>query len=354
MFESGFVVRDAAWHNLATILKDPPSVEEGIKAAGLAWDVALHDILLALPDSKARPIIDTHKAVVRQTDNSVLGIVSNQYVPIQNKDVFSFFDAFIQDGTCSLEAAGSVRNGKNVWALARITSGDVEVSPEDTLFSYLLMATTHDGSGSAWAAFTGIRVVCWNTYSAAVRSAESTEGHRALRVAHKGNVRENIEAVRATINIGKRRMGDLVEAAQVMRRKDLDVASFYAFMENVYAPQRNELRKNLQDIYAVYNDESRPKEQREMALEAAQKIEEQLARPVRKTSTLQMLVELFERGPGANLAGQTVWGAVNAVTHYEEHLRPGGNEDRLYSSWFGGSTEKVRNQAMSVAQTLVS
>jgi hypothetical protein len=38
-FESGFVVGTQAWHGLATVLQAPPSIEDGLKLAGLDWRV---------------------------------------------------------------------------------------------------------------------------------------------------------------------------------------------------------------------------------------------------------------------------------------------------------------------------
>jgi len=38
-FESGFVVREQAWHGLATVLPENPSVDEALRASGLDWDV---------------------------------------------------------------------------------------------------------------------------------------------------------------------------------------------------------------------------------------------------------------------------------------------------------------------------
>lgn len=349
-FESGFVVREAAWHGLATVLQNAPTIEEGIKQAGLEWDVIQCPIEAVMPDGRVPAT--GWIANLRSTDKSVLGIVSDKYKPIQNKDAFQFFDKFLDDKSCTLECAGSLKNGRFVWVLAKIANGEAEVSPGDRIFSYLKLSTAHDGSHAGTIAFTPVRVVCWNTLSSALAQADKSvaagEG-RAMHVLHVGDVQASLKAAQAEIDIAHRRIGKIVQQAKAFKKVEMDKASFYRFLEDVYAEERKEMRKLLSKFYAVINDEALPQKDRDVAKEEAMVIEEKLARPVRRSGIVMAIMKGFETGPGAELAGTTLWGAVNAVTHYEEHERQGSNEERLYASWFGGNTEKVRERAFEVA-----
>jgi hypothetical protein len=49
------------------------------------------------------------------------------------------------------------------------------------------------------------------------------------------------------------------------------------------------------------------------------------------------MMALFASAPGQRLHGakETLWGAVNAVTYYADHIRSGTDGDRLDSAWFG-------------------
>jgi hypothetical protein len=49
------------------------------------------------------------------------------------------------------------------------------------------------------------------------------------------------------------------------------------------------------------------------------------------------IVDLFQSAPGQDLgtAKETLWGAVNAVTYYIDHVRSRTPGDRLDSAWFG-------------------
>lgn len=50
-----------------------------------------------------------------------------------------------------------------------------------------------------------------------------------------------------------------------------------------------------------------------------------------------LIMSLYQSAPGQELdtAKGTLWGAVNAVSYYVDHVRSGGAGDRLDSAWFG-------------------
>ena len=64
---------------------------------------------------------------------------------------------------------------------------------------------------------------------------------------------------------------------------------------------------------------------------------------------------LFNSAPGQQLdtAKGTLWGAVNAVTYYADHIRSGTDGDRLDSSWFGAGCA-LKDKAWAKASDLVA
>jgi len=304
-------------------------------------------------------IIDVKKfrAVIRSSDSSVLGVVSDIYQPLQNAEAFGWFQPFLDKGTCTLESAGSLKEGRHVWVLAKIVNADMEISPGDQVTTYLLLSTAHDGSRAITVAVTPIRVVCWNTISMAFGKADAAIKSRgkgtAVRIVHSKQMKKHLKAVQEQIDFTQQGMADAVAGAKILRDRPMSATSYYKFLESVYADERNEMRRQLQGFYTIYNDEQQPVEARSTAFEQLTAIEERLAKPFKRAAAVGTLAALFENGPGAALAGQTLWGAVNAVTHYEEHLKPGSNEARLHSSWFGGAVGQIRERAFAVAKAMV-
>jgi len=100
-----------------------------------------------------------------------LGQVGEQYNEIQNSDLRDFAAALSAEEELVFETAGTLRNGKMAWMLAKRPQA-LKVM-DDKLIDYLLLSTSHDGTQAFIAALTRIRVVCWNTLSAAI-NAECT------------------------------------------------------------------------------------------------------------------------------------------------------------------------------------
>jgi len=357
-FESGFVVRDAAWHGLAKVLREAPTTGDAIREAQVDWEVATVPVEALIPKSKGvtRVIAEGWKAVIRTSDNSVFSIVSDKYQTFQNVEAFSFFDPLLANKSCTLESAGSLRGGKFVWVLAKIAAGDAEISSGDQITSYLLLSNAHDGSRAITVAFTPIRVVCWNTMSIAHNMADKDadrQGGKAARVLHVGDIKANLAQVQREIDVARRSIGVIVEQSKILRAKQIGPNEYYRFLEGVYAPEREAMRQELDKVRAYYNDKTHSTEALNEAFARMQELEEKIAKPFRRDTTLNKLVRLFEAGPGAEMAGKTLLGAVSAVTHYEEHLRTGStNEQRLHSSWFGGTTASTRDRAYAVAAAM--
>jgi phage/plasmid-like protein (TIGR03299 family) len=118
-FESGMFVREPAWHRLGVVVDEAPNVEEAIKLAGLDWEVRKEPVHFKVEDEEVE--VPNRFAVVRSTDDKPLGIVSDRYEPLQNTEAFKFFNPFLE--YCDFNTAGSLREGKNVWILAKLRLG---------------------------------------------------------------------------------------------------------------------------------------------------------------------------------------------------------------------------------------
>lgn len=162
--ESMFYVRKAPWHGLGTMVMEAPTSAEALSLAGLDWKVVQKELVT----DDGTPVTG-FKANLRETDNQVLGVVTDRYKVVQNEDAFAFTDSLLGEGV-TYETAGSLQNGRRTWMLAKlptkyIISGD-EITP------YLVFMNSHDGTGAIKAAMTPIRVVCQNTLNLALSTAK--------------------------------------------------------------------------------------------------------------------------------------------------------------------------------------
>ena len=129
----------------------------------------------------------------------MLGIVSDEYEVVDNRDAFRFLDALI-GSDLYFETAGSLWGGRRVWCLARLPEY-VELGGDQSA-TYIYVANSHDGSMAVTAAATPIRIVCANTLGAALRQAEhGANAQRTFRFRHTGNLQTKFAEARQVLGM---------------------------------------------------------------------------------------------------------------------------------------------------------
>jgi phage/plasmid-like protein (TIGR03299 family) len=151
--DSLMVVRHPAWHGLGVVLDHTPrTLDEALAATGLTWSVTKQP--LHRTDGRT---VDGFHATVREDTDGVLGVVSDDYVVVQNRDCFAFL-ANLLGSELVFETAGSLWGGKQVFITAKlpdhITVGGDEVRP------YVVLSAWHTGAGAIRAMTTPVRAVC--------------------------------------------------------------------------------------------------------------------------------------------------------------------------------------------------
>lgn len=185
-FESMFYVRTVPWHGLGIRVEEALSSEEALIKAGLNWNVLQRSILT---DTGIH--VEGYKANIRDSDDKVLGIVTDRYKIVQNRDAFIFTDDLLGKGV-RYETAGSLQEGRRVWLLAKLPSAYIVAG--DRISPYLVFSNSHDGTGAIKVAMTPIRVVCQNTLNLALSTAD-----RIWTANHTGDIELKLENAKETL-----------------------------------------------------------------------------------------------------------------------------------------------------------
>jgi len=205
-----FSVREVPWHGLGVVLDDyPKSIDEALDKAGLGWKVTHGDVLVVKTPEWTDDLGTKHpeelipakgfKANLREDTGEILGIVSDEYEVVDNRDAFRFLDALI-GSELQFETAGSLWGGRRVWVLARLPEY-IELGGDQSA-TYLYVANSHDGSMAVTAAATPIRIVCANTLGAALRQSErGSHAERTFRFRHTGNLRAKFAEARQVLGM---------------------------------------------------------------------------------------------------------------------------------------------------------
>lgn len=206
-FDSGFFVRQPAWHGLGTVLDDyPASREEARKLAGLDWEPEEETVYrLSGMDAAGQPVFEAvtnHKALVRSDRRDViLDVANTTYQVIPNDTVFEIAESVIDAGKkenfrAKYETAVCLDEGRRVCVLINLRETMLPGDPSPHV-SYMYVATSHDSSAALRAGGTDVRVVCANTEHAADMDAKQRGTAYTFR--HTKNVQSHIAEARAAI-----------------------------------------------------------------------------------------------------------------------------------------------------------
>ena len=306
---SHFFVGQTPWHGLGTKLNAPPTIEEGIKAAGLDWTVGLKPLFTG------EGVEVSHRATYRECDGKILGVVGPAYHVLQNAEAFRWFQPLLDAGEVELHTAGSLDEGKKVWVLGKIKSQASEIVPGDEVEKFVLLSNSHDGSQSVRVGFTPIRVVCNNTLTLAHRDKAS----KLIRCLHFGNVVQTLDSLRDAMNTANSAFEATADQYRLLARKKIS---------------RKDLRKYVRKI---------------LGFDATEEV-----KPV--TQKIFDQVEVFyTSGRGNDMAGVkgTLWAGYNAVTEYLSYSRGQTQNSRLDSLWFGDSA-RLNRTALEIAVNMAS
>lgn len=194
--ETMFYVRVVPWHGLGVRVESALSSEEALEKSGLNWNVIQRPIMTSSYDP-----IPGYKANIRDTDDKVLGVVTDRYKVVQNHEAFAFTDALLGEGV-RYETAGSLQEGRKIWLLAKLP--DKYIIEGEQIEPYLVFSSSHDGSGAIKVCMTPIRVVCQNTLNIALASAK-----RMWSTIHVGDLAHKMAEAHNTLLLAEKYMGKL-------------------------------------------------------------------------------------------------------------------------------------------------
>lgn len=285
---------EVPWHNLGTVIEDEAvRSAEALELAGLDWDVSLQPIGQFMGEGdngeQVWDEVPGKYSVQRDTDMRSLGIVGERYEPLQNRDAFLFGDDLLDDSGAHWVTAGALKEGSNVWMLAKLPETIyIDNQVDEAIQPFILVSNSHDGSSAVTAAVTPVRVVCNNTLTLALKGTK-----RAFKVRHTQKMGGRIAEAKRALGITH---GYLKEIQTV--GDDLIGQSF----------SMDEFDKMLEVLAPTVDKEGR-------GLTVMQNKQDAIKTIYTNKDDLQ------------NIKG-TKWGALQAVIDYNDHEIKGRGEDQ--------------------------
>lgn len=289
--ETMFSNRQMPWHRTGTIVQGALTSEEALIASGLNWNVVQTPLEAKWNDEYID--ISGYVANIRDTDKSILGVVTESYKVVQNKDAFSFVDSLVGDANLKYETAGSLSGGKTVWMLALLPETEIA---GDIIAPYLVFTNGHDGRNAIKAAITPVRVVCANTLALALGTSQ-----RQWSTKHIGNMDDKLINARMTLKLAQQYMLNLEGVGnKLVKEKGVDV-SYVINMASILFPHN----KDASDLINARQNEKR-----------------------------NDILYRWAFAPDLEGIRDTKWGALQAVSDSVTHTPPQNQTDTMWETAF--------------------
>lgn len=260
----------------------------------LNWEVEQRPVFF--PDSQGNPVrFEDRVAIVRSDNEFPLGIVSEDYETVQNKDLLGLINPMVEEGLLTIENMGYLTHGAKVFAQAKINQ-EFRVIGEDYK-AFITLLNGHVGNASVAIGPVATRVICGNTFS----MAYSNIGEKFR---HSLGVNERILESTAVLDFVNSAMKKYSENVETIATATCTSAQFRTFLEATYKKEADKMRN------------------------------------------VNVLNDLFYNGAGNE--GRTFYDAMNAVTDFSSNRSRKTSSGRFGYANFGQGAS-INRRAMRVA-----
>jgi hypothetical protein len=287
------------------------TAEGAVRSANLDWTVVVGQGVIGA--GQRAPLI---REDLRQNGaNAKIAEVGPDYKPIQNLDLFAFFDPIVKAGAAVYDSIGSVGNGKWMWMLA-LMKGKIEITPGDSVAQFILLAYKHGTSGPP-------TMTC-----------------KPVRLAGKNTLRDELLYPLIRVEItpeGRTKLEDPAQTAiqKIAHHFDAVADAFRAMLR--IEMDRDRLRSYLESVFPKARASGRGSKYRD---------------PADRERAIEECTRLFVDGRGNDIpaARRTLWAAYSAITEYVDYYETRLEDpQRLQEIW--GSP--LKTYAMVKARKLV-
>lgn len=323
-----------AWHNLFPVVEGTKTLAEALEISGMGgWHMELVPLTVTMPDGSEHIIpeqyVNTRVVAEDRPDpngkREPIAIVGDRYAVTQNEESFGVGDAIVGRGSATVDTMGSLDGGRKVFASFLLPREFIidERGIADRVESWLLAASSHDGSlQNTWGA-TQTRVVCQNTLTIALSGMPNT-----YKVRHTKNQEYNIAEARELLKIQYQYSEQFEREAKAMFETEANSNTFDSI------------------IAATFGAVPDPKVK-----------DGKVTNQSKITRAENLRDELHDIRSGATNVGikDTAWGAFNAIDEYLDYYRQTrGDDANIFKAHldFNGPVVKSKQTAWEATKEL--
>jgi phage/plasmid-like protein (TIGR03299 family) len=263
-------------------LKGVKTAAEGLDLSQCSWEAQPVGMV-----TESGVSVSDHKAIVRSDNNSVIGVVGDRYVPLQNNFAFSFFDTICEQHNAQYDRAYVIDGGHKVILEASV-NGPITIRKGDETIRKIRLINTFDGSYPFTAQFTVWRKICSN-------GLMGWGNENKCKVHHTKNGEARAEEALRILAKSVEYFEKFETKCRELAQKILDEKMVNKFLDDCFGEEGGTRQKNLRE----------------------------------------KVKECYEAGKGTGQG--TAWDLYNGYVEWIDHYRSADSETRLANAVLGAA-----------------
>lgn len=263
------MTRTSTWANIGTSMRET-NIDNVLVKAGLDYSVIANPLYTELGNEK---IEVKSNRVIMKDNGSVCGVVSDKYVPMQNKDAFDFIRYIDEDIT--FVKAGETKSGL-VYVIGELNEMNIL---GDKFKTHLIFQNSHNGRYQLAMSICPLRIVCENQFNLSFKESNAT-----YIIRHTKNVESRMAIASETLHKISEYMESFKEKAELFASQKVDATKVTKFLNYMFPEKEG------------------------MSEKAILKLEDEKAK----------FLKAYNAEDNQNFKG-SAWGLLNGLTDYITH-----------------------------------
>lgn len=263
------MTRTSTWANIGTSMRET-DIDNVLVKAGLDYSVIANPLYTELGNEK---IEVKSNRVIMKDNGSVCGVVSDKYVPMQNKDAFDFIRYINEDIT--FVKAGETKSGL-VYVIGELNEMNIL---GDKFKTHLIFQNSHNGRYQLAMSICPLRIVCENQFNLSFKESNAT-----YIIRHTKNVESRMGIASETLHKISEYMESFKAKAELFASQKVDATKVTKFLNYMFPEKEG------------------------MSEKAILKLEDEKAK----------FLKAYNAEDNQNFKG-SAWGLLNGLTDYITH-----------------------------------
>lgn len=261
--------RTSTWENIGTTINET-KIDDVLVKAGLDYAVIASPLFTEMNGKKIE--VKSNNVIMKSTGD-ICGVVSDKYVPMQNKDAFDFINYINED--IHFVKAGETKSGL-VYVIGELNEMNIL---GDKFKTHLIFQNSHNGKYQLAMSICPLRIICQNQFNLSFKESNAT-----YLIRHTKNVESRMAIASESLHKISDYMNSFKQKAELFAQQKVDATQVTKFLNYMFP------------------------EKEDMSDKALIKLEDEKAK----------FLKAYNSEDNQNFKG-SAWGLLNGLTDYITH-----------------------------------